>query len=573
MHPTSAVTPEQWKHRNRLALAGAGMLFLLYLPFLNGGFILDDVSLIELNPALGFGNLADFFTHSLWYNSADRLTGDGVYRPLVLAWYTLVRGAAGASPLAFHLANLALLALNGVLVARLAARALPTAGPVAHALAGVVYALHPAHVQTVLWAVGGAESLAVAFTLGSAVAFFAYRERGGAGRLALALGLFAAAVLTKESAVMLPVVLAVSEFVGRRRRAPAWGAIGGFLAVLGAYAAVRSAAIGAPPLELTPAGFGRVAETAVLSLRHALAPYPQPFYMRTPAGGVVGGADLAFAAAALVLFGAALRRFPGARMPLAAAALLWLPTAGLALMPNGVFAMRYLALPLASAAVAAAAVWHELALPPRHATAAAAGLVMAAAVGVLGTGSGWAGEAAFGRMMLAYDPQSTMAYDLMAREYKKSGAWDKLIGTWQQLADTAKDEGVRCRALDALANTAREVDQAAVAREAFHRMQACPGTAEKTLGAVGEGNLLWGEKRYGEALEAYRRASAWSPDDFLARYNEANLLETLGRRDEAAVAYERVMALPRSADWDAAAVQHARDFVAGYRHPGGRGAP
>ncbi|NIP96229.1 MAG: hypothetical protein GWO24_23480, partial [Akkermansiaceae bacterium] len=77
--------------------------------------------------------------------------------------------------------------------------------PFAGALAGaLVFAVHPVHVEAVANVVGRAEVLSSVFYLLSCLLFVRWREGLGVGRTAALCGLYAAAFLTKESAVTLP---------------------------------------------------------------------------------------------------------------------------------------------------------------------------------------------------------------------------------------------------------------------------------------------------------------------------------------------------------------------------------
>lgn len=137
-----------------------------------------------------------------------------------LAW--LVRGWTGAvdtgvlSPAAFQCVKLALHALNATLVflilRTLGARVWGTL------LGAAVFAFHPLQVESVAWISETRGLLAALFGL-SAAWFYLRWSRGVAGWLgyALALLLFALALLSKPSAITLPVMIGVIDvFVVRR---------------------------------------------------------------------------------------------------------------------------------------------------------------------------------------------------------------------------------------------------------------------------------------------------------------------------------------------------------------------
>jgi len=78
--------------------------------------------------------------------------------------------------------------------------------------AGLVFALHPIHVENVAWSAATADTLATSFVLGSLVAFSKGREKGSALAYGLAASLFALAVFSKEVVVPCIVVYATWEF-------------------------------------------------------------------------------------------------------------------------------------------------------------------------------------------------------------------------------------------------------------------------------------------------------------------------------------------------------------------------
>src|SRR5262245_31048583 len=144
-----------------------------------------------------------------------------LYRPLTSAWLALDGAISGMRPAWFHGVNAVLHALVTFLVALLALEMSGGRGAVA-APAGALFAVHPVHVEAVAGIVGRSEILAALFVLTAILchrrALVAERGRTSvwpwAAWLAALCGMFA-----KESAIVAPVLCALSEAVPAPRRA------------------------------------------------------------------------------------------------------------------------------------------------------------------------------------------------------------------------------------------------------------------------------------------------------------------------------------------------------------------
>jgi hypothetical protein len=131
----------------------------------------------------------------------------GLYRPLTSLTFAFDWALGGGAPGRFHLVNLLLHAAASALVYALASRWLPRPGALA---AGLLFALHPVHVEAVANVVGRAELLATLCTLAAALLYLRHGDRvRTTGRVpwgtALAtLGLVLLALASKESAFAAP---------------------------------------------------------------------------------------------------------------------------------------------------------------------------------------------------------------------------------------------------------------------------------------------------------------------------------------------------------------------------------
>lgn len=215
------------------------VVVILYLPVLGTGLLADDHYhrfLVERMPheLFGRGNLFGLVRgpeevevlrrHGVlpWWTS-DALRID-FFRPIPSLGHALDYALAGDHPWIAHLHSLlvylALVAAVGALYRRFA-------GPGTALLATAIFALDDAHALTVSWIANRADLVAALFLVLGLLAHLRFCERGRARDAALSALAFGAAVLSKESSVVFPLVLLAHAATHRApRRALAAAAIG-----------------------------------------------------------------------------------------------------------------------------------------------------------------------------------------------------------------------------------------------------------------------------------------------------------------------------------------------------------
>ncbi|MCX7718368.1 MAG: tetratricopeptide repeat protein [Candidatus Sumerlaeaceae bacterium] len=178
--------------------------FLLYLPSLSGGFVWDDTSLF----AGGWLARPDALA-TIWFRPGEIRTEEH-YWPVLYTLFYLQHLLWGSEPTGYRLVNMVLHAGNGLLLLGLL-RQLQVRWAFA---AAALFAVHPAHVESVAWIIELKDVLSGCFMLAAMLAFFlSMREvRSRAvfwGWLLLSFVLFAAALGSKSVSVVTPVALAV----------------------------------------------------------------------------------------------------------------------------------------------------------------------------------------------------------------------------------------------------------------------------------------------------------------------------------------------------------------------------
>lgn len=199
-----------WKHP---ALWSALAAIALYLPTLRYGFVWDDHDLIENNRMLSApGGLGQLLRSDFWAGSHLH---SGFWRPLIsLSYWLDIRLFSGAAS-GFHAMNVAMHAAASALVAVVIEQAGISA--LGALLAGLWFALLPAHVEPVAFVSGRTDVYATFFFL---LAFFLDRRARRAGRSWPGWGplvAFGLALLSKEASVAFLPLVALAEWVGTGR--------------------------------------------------------------------------------------------------------------------------------------------------------------------------------------------------------------------------------------------------------------------------------------------------------------------------------------------------------------------
>ena len=190
------------------AVASAGMAALVHLVTLPNRPVLDDGWAVLDNPLVRVLDVRRIFEAEYGYAGGGTLAGP--YRPVATLTWALQYALHGRAPFGFHALNVLLHALATALVVLLARRLLAAVAPEragAGALgAGLLFAVHPAHVEAIAPLVARTDLLAAAQGLAALLAALSPRPRW---RLPAAFAALALAVLSKESAATVPLLYAL----------------------------------------------------------------------------------------------------------------------------------------------------------------------------------------------------------------------------------------------------------------------------------------------------------------------------------------------------------------------------
>lgn len=182
----------------------AAVCFTLYSNCLQNEFLFDEQWLIRTNP----------YIHDLKF-FPEILRGRGpsaraVYRPFLLLAYSIIYSFGNLNPLWYHLAGVALYALNVFLIFIFVA--LLFRDRVLALLTAVLFAVHPMHSKDAAIAADMPFVLEGVFILLSVILFLRYLENKRAFSYLLSLVFFILAVLSRESGLLAPLLIVFSAF-------------------------------------------------------------------------------------------------------------------------------------------------------------------------------------------------------------------------------------------------------------------------------------------------------------------------------------------------------------------------
>ena len=147
-------------------------IFAAYSPALNSQFILDDHRFVNDPRVQSSGHVWEYFTNYVWAQFTGGPTS--FYRPVFVLWMRLNFILNEMSPWGWHLLSIVKHVLVAVLLGLLAWKLLRDRS--AALMASVLFALHPAHTESVAW-VTVPDPLMSAAMLGSVLCYLRYADQ------------------------------------------------------------------------------------------------------------------------------------------------------------------------------------------------------------------------------------------------------------------------------------------------------------------------------------------------------------------------------------------------------------
>jgi len=524
-------------------------------------FAFDDLHLIVTNHRLDdAGGALDGFTADYYEASAPSASGEtralGYYRPLAVLSNWVDRQLWGLNPAGFHVTNWLLhlgvtLAFFAFLRAALRRDDVPLA-------AALLFAVHPVHPESVTFISGRVDPLAALFGVLALLlltrSWHPGGDRAGRGAYLASLGLFLAALLSKEMAVTFPAAVFLVEGLtapeDRRCWTRALRRTLPFVGVLALYLVVRVVALGTltssdgagstPITVLWP----RVA-TVVTTYLGLLVWPPFGFNVEPTvrlsqgiSAGVLLRTLIPIAIAGVALVPAVRRRVPALSL-----GLLWMLAALVPvsqLIPvETLIGERYLYIPSLGACLALAVA----------VTLAARGngpilwgvigvLTVAYAANTVHRNQYWQDNLVFWQAKTELQPGSSEAWSALGVEHAVRGQALDARNAYERALELDPDH------LEALNNYAVLLLDHGLVQESLRfssrAIQLNPEYAE-ALNSVA--NAFHSLGRFGQAVGQYKRAVRARPDYRQAWVNLGNTYFTAGVPDSAANAYRQALAL------------------------------
>ncbi len=524
--------------------------FVLYCGSLSFDFVWDDWPQIVNSPIIRtWSNLPRAFGSDLWYHMARHQV---YYRPLFMAWSMLNYTLFGLQPWGWHLGAI-LLHVGAVAAVFWLTRRLGLDYWTA-ALAALIFALHPIHIEPVAWVSAASDTMVTVFV---ALAFAAFlngrdsarnsersssRKKRAKWRVA-SLALLGCALLTKEMAVVFSALVGIYVWLhpaerkaspGRRVIAAAMEAAP-YAAVTLAYALLRKNALLHATGQFDPIhGMMDVLRTLplVLSiyLRQLLVPVGMTALYYTP---YVTTAILTQVVLPVIVLGAAWaglwywnRRNGNSTVAFAG---LWLlvglaPALYLRNFGNGDFVRdRYMYMPSIGFAILAAMGLRRLpSFKGWNAQAVQGCAVLALCAGYMG--ASLAQQAYWGNDLLllvrgqSLYPGNPYAEAGLAKEYSQRGAHDRAIELAQSVVRNHPEYGYGPLALAEAFIHAGRFEEGRVWLERVD-----PDYAKSEVGMAGVAGLYGQMGDYERALALCSEILTKEPDLYSALYNCGNI--------------------------------------------------
>lgn len=579
----------QWIEEKWLPFGLFGIAaFLVYGASLGNGFLLwDDAFLIEHNALLQSISLTTVYQAFTTFDPE-------LYIPLTFLSYQIDWMLGGGSPFVFHLTSLLLHIINALLIMRIAAGI--TGSRESGIAAGLILLVHPLNTEAVVWASARKDLLSSMYFLAAFTTFLEYRRTEKRLWYVVSVSAFLLALLSKVTAMMLPLVLLLLEELRHRPRTirryaeylPYFALAGffGLIAVLGKQQVLSTIPLWTLPF-LTVRGIG-------LTLLHAVAPfdltilYPEDHPLDVLQPAMFGGALITVMLLGIII--AAWKRRPLVAFGMGMFLLCMVPTFATFAKAGyvNITSDRYAYLPLVGLMIAACA-WMQPRMRQFNRQTAVAGIaVLAMLLGVLTQrqAATWSdSKTLFTHAIGIYPSAPVLLTNLgvMAMNERNFAEAEERFsaalagGTYANAAinlgklrqlqgkpDAAEREFRRAAEMDPrdpesafalgslLTDTGREEEAIAAFRDALIR-NPLHGPSLNNLGA-----LLLKNGRLEEAIAVFERLLENSPYYGDAWFNYGLALHTAGRSDEAADAM--LLALrPQPANTDI--LEHAVEIL------------
>ena len=481
-------------------LLGVALFFsiLIYARTLRFDFVYDDWNQIVRNPHLESATFIPvYFKADVW--SQFHTAGQGrYYRPIFLLWLFLNRTMFGLAPAGWHATSLLLELVAISLFYTVCTKLLKD--PLGGGIAAVLFAVHPANLESVAWVSCSSELLMGILLLLAFLLYLRFRAGGGSVNLAVSALSFAVALGCKETSVAFLLILMWHEWccppgaselekinTGSQMRTSPVVRLAPYFFVALLYFAVRTAVLGGHTLgekhEITFAVAVMTMPSAMLFyLRDLFFPVGLSVFYDLPYAQTMFSAKVALALVVVI----------------SVAGLLWLIARRL---PNGRVALGWIFLPLLPPLAGLRVFTHGDLVHDRYLYLCTMGLAMLVAdLAINVTENGWDRRV---RQVLPFVAAGAFLWLSIAQ----LGYWKNNLALYQRGIQISPRS---IFALDTLANERFRHNDLAGAVNAYERSLAVDPSSWMTNMALGI--TLTGGHEDGQAIPYYVRAISIDPE-------------------------------------------------------------
>ena len=557
------------------ALVVAITAFAVYANTLSNAFIDDDQAQVLRNPWIkDFRFLPAIFSRSVW-SFMRETTASNYYRPLMHVTYLIEYHFFGFRAWGFHLVNALFHVVNSLLVLLVGVRlspdphVLPGRKRTAFLLsfpfvAAILFATHPIHVEAVAFIASVPELTFTGFVLLAFVLYVAAEDRRCSFLLAGSILLFFAALLCKETAIILPALLVVYDLTLRPRtplRARRLAVYAIYVFIAAVYLVIRyrvlSETLIPAPQSWYLSGHEFVLNALVLFrtyLQKLILPVHLEFWRSFhPISSFLTVDGLSALGVTVLVLSVAILAWRRDRQSLFFIALVVVPLAPafyISALPGKPFAERYLYLPSVGFVLLAARALGSLVLSGRKRAALAVFCTTTAlyAAGTIERNRVWKNAYTLYSDTVQKSPDALLPRYNLAVALWYLGQVDEAIAQYRILIRANPADDRYHSALGAALVAEGREDEAIVELRTANALN--PASVE-TLTTLG---LAMGKKGNQEAAIAmYSEALAVDPNYPDAHFNLASALADQGKHDEALEHYRRaIKAIPENAPWHTA---------------------
>ena len=188
----------------------AALALIAYANSLQAPFILDDNHMIVEN---AFIKKAVYYPMFFKGYVTSFAIAKGMCRPLLMLTFAFNYAVGGLNPLSYHITNLCLHLANALLLFFLLKAVLPQSRPAVLVLISALFVVHPLNTEAVTYISSRSDLLFTFFTLAG---FLLYLK----GRPWVAAAIYAAGLLTKETMLLFPLLIAAHWLLFKQTAAP-----------------------------------------------------------------------------------------------------------------------------------------------------------------------------------------------------------------------------------------------------------------------------------------------------------------------------------------------------------------